>query len=352
LGASTEVTIGPATRPAAGQSNETLLFTATVDGVERRLVARLQPSERQIFLAADVVREGRVVAGVNTAGLAPVPHVIGIEPSAEALGRPFFVMEHVEGRVPLARPSIHLVGWLPELTIDERRLLWSSAIDALVAIHATNWRVTHEFLLDGTDPAAVLERHISRLVDWYRWTTQGREYPVTDAGVDRLIDGLAAVSHTEPVFVWGDARVGNMIFDATHRVAAAIDWEVATIGSPAIDVAHWLFFDDFMTGASGINALTGWPDRATTIAEYESRSGRRLTDLAYFELMDEVFMATTLIRQSDWRVERSLAPADTRMGHDNAVTQMLARRLGQAVPGLSPDYLAHRGLASGLAVDL
>ncbi len=280
----------------------------------------------------------------------PRPHVIGIEPSAEVLGRPFFVMERVEGRVPLARPSIHLVGWLPELTVAEREAMWSSAIDALVAVHATNWQVTHEFLLDGTDPAAVLERHIARLVEWYHWATRGRDYPITDAGIDRLISGLPAVSHTEPVLVWGDARVGNMIFGADHRVAAAIDWEVATIGSPAIDMAHWLFFDDFMTTASGIDALPGWPDRATTIAEYESRSGRRLTDLAYFELMDEVFMATTLIRQSDWRVERGLAPADTRMGHDNAVTQMLARRLGLAVPGLSPDYLAHRGLAAGAAV--
>jgi len=37
-----------------------------------------------------------------------------------------------------------------------------------------------------------------------------------------------------------------------------------------------------------------------------------------------------------------LAPPDTRMGHDNAVTQMIARRLGLPVPELSPDYLAHR----------
>ncbi len=306
--------------------------------------------ERQIFLAADVVREGRVVAGVGAARLAPVPRVIGVEPSADILGRPFFVMEHVDGRVPLARPSIHLVGWLPKLTIDQRQVLWSSAIDALVAIHATPWPVTHPFLLDGTDAATVLERHIARMVEWYRWTTRGREYPITDAGIDRLIGGLPAVSHTEPVLVWGDARVGNMIFGADDRVAAAIDWEVATIGSPAIDVAHWLFFDDFMTAASGIDALPGWPDRATTIVEYESRSGRRLTDLAYFELMDEVFMATTLIRQSDWRVERGVALSDTRMGHDNAVTQMLARRLGLATPGLSPDYVEHRGLPGGVAV--
>ena len=56
-------------------------------------------------------------------------------------------------------------------------------------------------------------------------------------------------------------------------------------------------------------------------------------------------MATTLIRQADARVARGLAPPDTRMGHDNTVTQMIARRLGLPVPDLSPDYLAHRGVA-------
>jgi hypothetical protein len=55
------------------------------------------------------------------------------------------------------------------------------------------------------------------------------------------------------------------------------------------------------------------------------------------------FLATTLIRQADARVQRGQLPAGTRMGHDNTVTQMLARRLGLPVPELSADYLLHRG---------
>jgi aminoglycoside phosphotransferase (APT) family kinase protein len=143
--------------------------------------------------------------------------------------------------------------------------------------------------------------------------------------------------------VWGDARVGNMIFGKQNTVVAAIDWEVATIGPPAIDVAHWLFFDDFATHACGIEPLPGWPDRATTISRYEDLSGRALDDLEFFEMMEEFFIATTLIRQADARVAHGLAPPDTRMGHDNTVTQMLARRLALPIPDLSPDYVAHRG---------
>jgi aminoglycoside phosphotransferase (APT) family kinase protein len=153
---------------------------------------------------------------------------------------------------------------------------------------------------------------------------------------------LDEVRAVEPVLVWGDARVGNMIFGDEHTVVAAIDWEVASIGPPAIDVAHWLFFDEFATRACGIEPLPGWPDRAATVARYEALSGRSLDDLEFFELMDELFMATTLIRQADARVARGLAPPETRMGHDNTVTQMLARRLGLPLPDLSPDYIAHR----------
>jgi aminoglycoside phosphotransferase (APT) family kinase protein len=135
-----------------------------------------------------------------------------------------------------------------------------------------------------------------------------------------------------------------MIFGTGPRVAAVIDWEVASIGAPEIDLGHWLFFDRFATDAIGVEPLPGWPDRATTIARYEERSGRALHHLDDFEMLEELFIATTLIRQADARVARGLAPADTRMGHDNTVTQMLARRLGLTVPDLSPDYLAHRGV--------
>ena len=136
----------------------------------------------------------------------------------------------------------------------------------------------------------------------------------------------------EPVLVWGDPRVGNMIFGADHTVAAAIDWETATVGRAERDVAHWLFFDEFQTDAVGIDRLPGWPDRETTITRYEAQSGRRLRDLEFFDMMDELFMATTLIRQADARVARGLAAREHRMGHDNTVTQMLARRFGLPVP--------------------
>src|ERR1700722_7481289 len=105
-----------------------------------------------------------------------------------------------------------------------------------------------------------------------------------------------------------------MICGDAGGVAAAIDWEVATIGAAGIDLGHWLFFDAFATTGAGGDRLPGWPDRDTTIARCQERSGRTIADIEFFELLEELFIATTLIRQADLRVARGLAPPDTRLG--------------------------------------
>jgi aminoglycoside phosphotransferase (APT) family kinase protein len=340
------VTIDEVSRPAAGQSNDTVLVTASHPGdpgrVVERLVVRRQSTGTTIFRDPDVIREFRVLEGLAGTGV-PAPRVRWAETDPAVLGSPFFVMEQIAGRVPVGKPSIHTVGWLPTLSANEVDHLWRSALDALVAVHEVDWRTSHPFLLDGGDPDAGFPAYVDKLVDWYRWCADGREYPVTDAAAELLQQGARAVT-SAPTLLWGDARVGNMIFGDDHAVAAAIDWETASIGPPEVDVAHWLFFDEFGTSAVDIDRLPGWPDRDTTIARYEAASGRHLGDLALFDVLDGLFMAGTLIRQADARVARGAAPADTRMGHDNTVTQMLARRLGLPVPELSRDYLAHRGM--------
>jgi aminoglycoside phosphotransferase (APT) family kinase protein len=341
-----QVRIPAVSRPAGGQSNDTILFDAQWNdhGRARRdqFVLRREQIEHHIFRAPDVIREFRVLAGLRSSWV-PVPRVRWAEPDPAVLGAPFFVMHAVLGNVPLAKPSIHSHGWLPTLTVHERTRLWNSALDALVAIHAVDWRASHAFLLDGDPANAAFAAHLDRIADWYRWATSGREHPITDTALERLQEARDPIDAGPPVLVWGDARIGNMIFGADHRVAAVIDWEVASIGPPEIDVGHWLFFDRFATEAAGVEPLPGWPDREATVARYEERSGRRLVDLERFEMLEELVIATTLIRQADARVARGLARPDTRMGLDNAVTQMLARRLGLPVPELSPDYVAHRG---------
>ena len=245
----------------------------------------------------------------------PVPKVLWRGRDPAVLGAPFFVMERVEGVVPTGKPSIHLVGWLSTLTVNERARLWAAALDVLVAVHAVEWRATHRFLVTDQPEGSSVAGHVTRLTEWYRWATQGRSYPITDAAAAYLEDRAGSVASAEDVLLWGDPRVGNMVFGDDLVPAAALDWETASIGPAERDVAHWLFFDEFGTDAVGIDRLPGWPDREATVSRYEERSGRRLGDLAFFDVLQALFVATTLIRQADARVAAGLAPPGTRMGH-------------------------------------
>jgi aminoglycoside phosphotransferase (APT) family kinase protein len=303
-------------------------------------VLRRQPTTRQLFIDADVLREAKVIEGLATTAI-PAPRVRWIEDDPNVLGAPFFVMDRIDGTVPAAKPSIHAVGWLPMLSPSERRRLWDAAMATMVAVHAVDWRQTHGFLLRGDEAEATTAGYVAWLAEWYRWTTKGRSFPVTDAALGWLEANVPG-DDRDAVLVWGDPRLGNMLFADDLTVVGALDWENARIGSRCQDLAHWLFFDAFATTLSGIERLEGFPGREETIARYEEVSGARVGDLRFFDVSQAFFIAVTLIRQADLSVAAGTLGEGTTMGHGNVVTQLLARLLGIDEPELSPDYLAHR----------
>jgi aminoglycoside phosphotransferase (APT) family kinase protein len=339
-GAVTSVEVSSPVRAGVGQSSETWLFEARWTQGGRRhtadLVLRKQPGYDGIFLRPDAGREFETIRSLGSYPAVPVPRVRWVERDPSVLGAPFFVMDRVPGVVPSGRPSIHATGWLTTLTAGQRRSAWQSSIDAIAALHEVPWPSSHAFL--AGQPA-----YLQQMAEWYHWAAAGRRFPVTDAALAYVLDRAAGATTSPPVLAWVDARPGNIIFDPDRCVPAAlIDWEVATLAPPEVDLAHWLIFDEFATSAAGIERLPGYASPEEILSRYETVSGRRLGDIGYFEIVQCLFLATTLIRQADAHVRAGLLPLGTRMGYGNSLTQMLARRLGLAIPELSEDYLLHR----------
>ena len=327
-----------------GNSNVTMPFTARWPGGSLDLVLRMQVPSNRIFLDADVLREHRILAALADGGDVPVPRPHWAEPDAAVLGQPFFVMERVAGTVPTGAPSIHAAGWLTERTPDERAVAWDSALRAIGAVHAVDWQARLPFLADGVHGTS-LDSRLAHASTWYEWAKRDREYPITDAAFEHLASNVPNAPGP-PTLLWGDARWGNLLFDDRCRVAAILDWELASIGPAAIDLGWWLAFDEFTTHAHGVAPLPSYPSRAATIERYEQITGTSVDDPDWYEIYCAWVLTVTVIRMADIGVAAGRIPPDNRMGEGNLTAQMLARRLDLPVPDLDPHYAARRGLAA------
>jgi aminoglycoside phosphotransferase (APT) family kinase protein len=198
--------------------------------------------------------------------------------AGELLDVPVFVMDFIDGAV--------ITEKTPAPRDDEalRRRIAESLVDTLAALHAVPWREVG--LGDFGKPEGFNARQLRRM----------RSLVAVDETVPKpfaaLDDWLHA--HLPPEsgtsIVHNDFRIGNMIVDpATGRVAAVLDWELATIGDPLADLgyllASWPVQGEPVvpTAAMGTAVLeAGYPSRAALLVRYADRTGADLSGLNWY----------------------------------------------------------------------
>src|SRR5690606_32188017 len=111
------------------------------------------------------------------------------------------------------------------------------------------------------------------------WAGGDRPQPLIERALDWLEAHRPADEPT--VLCWGDARIGNIIFDGT-RPAAVLDWEMVTLGSPEMDLAWSIFLDRHHSEGIGTARLEGFPGYDETVARYEALTGHRVRRLHYY----------------------------------------------------------------------
>jgi aminoglycoside phosphotransferase (APT) family kinase protein len=248
---------------------------------DAELVVRRPPRGPLPPSAHDVLREARVLRALE--GDAPVPRVLAICEDADVLGAPFYVMERLAGEVV----SDTLPGALDSEA--ERRRMGEELVDALVTLHAVDWRAAG---LEGFGrPDGYLERQLKRFGGlWERNRT--RELPA----VERVGTWLGAHLPQSPpaTIVHGDFRLGNVMYapEPPARLVAIFDWEMSTIGDPLADLGYlctfWISREDSPAGIFERHAVTrapGFPTRAELVARYEERSGRSMGDIRWYQAL-------------------------------------------------------------------
>lgn len=313
-----------------GFSSDTLLFDARIQegGRERveRLVARLEPRGFNVFPRYDVAAQFRILEALGAETDVPVPRARWLETDASVLGVPFYVMDRVEGVVPTDNPPMHVGGWVPELAPDARARLWWSGVEVLCRVHRLDPHALGlGFLAEpdlGPDGAAQELARYERMMAW--GLPEPDRYPV----VQRAFAWLRETKpEGEPVgLCWGDSRLANMIFRDLECVAV-LDWEMALLANPLLDLAWWITADRCFSEGIGAPRLEGLPGWEETVERWCERTGREATHLGWYQVLALVRFAVIMARIALQMKHYGILPEDADMDVHNLASTTLARVL-------------------------
>lgn len=204
--------------------------------VKREIIIRKAPEAGLMAENYDVSIEYRVLTALNKTKMA-VPRTLWIEENPEVMGRPFYVMEKVEGSVPFP-PAVSFDPTYRLFSDDKERLsIADDFIKNLAYLHNVDWRPL------GLDFLGVPERGTGSAMMQVRYwedriTRAGfRDKPVIAYTVAWLKNNL--VENDRICIVHGDYRSGNYI-TRDKRIAAILDWELVHLGDPLGDIAYVL----------------------------------------------------------------------------------------------------------------
>ena len=248
-----------------GQSNPTFLLKTP--GARYVMRAKPAPAAKLLPSAHAVDREYRIITALDGAGV-PVPRTFALCVDEGVIGRAFYVMDYVEGRVLWDQA-------LPGMSRDERRAIYDEMNRVIAQLHGVDYQAI------GLETFGKPGNYFARQLD--RWSKQYRASETERIeAMDRLMAWLpgAIPPGDETTIVHGDYRLDNLVFHPTEpRILAILDWELSTLGHPLADFSYhcmsWHIPPAHFRGIAGLDLPgLGIPSEAEYVATYCRRTGR------------------------------------------------------------------------------
>jgi len=281
----------------------------------RELVLRRPPRGSDVRSAHDMGREHRILSALH-AVYPKAPRPLAECQDSTVIGAPFYVMERVRGVI------LRDGARLPEgaLGPDTMSRLSSALVDGLVELHAVDFAACS---LGGLGrPEGYVARQVSGWTE--RWA-KARTDDVPD--VDTAAAWLSRNQPADgaPALIHNDFKYDNLVLNAgLDRILAVLDWEMATIGDPLLDLGtslgYWLDPDDpagwRTLGFLGLTARPGNLSRSGVLQGYARASGRDPGDGVFLYAFG-LFKITVIAQQIYARFQRGLTrdPRFAGLGH-------------------------------------
>ncbi|CAB5716325.1 Phosphotransferase enzyme family [Delftia tsuruhatensis] len=256
-----------------GQSNPT--YKLVTPGRSYVMRSKPGPVARLLPSAHAIEREFRVMKGLAGTDV-PVPHMYALCEDESIIGRAFYIMECMEGRVLWDQS-------LPGMEPDRRAAIYDEMNRVISALHTVDF--TAQGLADYGRSGNYFERQIGR---WSKQYVASITQPIPE--MDQLMQWLpahmpaSALDASRVSIVHGDFRLDNLMFHPTEpRVIAVLDWELSTLGHPLADFSYhcmsWHIPATLGRGIAGKDlAALGIPSEQEYIRRYCERTGLKDVD--------------------------------------------------------------------------
>jgi aminoglycoside phosphotransferase (APT) family kinase protein len=210
-------------------------------------------------------------------------------------------MERVDGVVPTDLPPYAISGWVAEGTPGQRQRLQDESVQVLTELHAIPNAVERfAFLQPHRTQASSLRQHVLDTRGYYEWVaSDGIRSPLLERAFTWLEDNWPA-SEGPAVLSWGDSRIGNMMFRHFSPIAV-LDWEMAAVAPPEVDLAWMAFMHFFFESMLGKHGVIGLPEMmrpADLASTYAKLSGYEPRDMPFYLTYSAIRYAIVMFRIS------------------------------------------------------
>ena len=170
-----------------------------------------------------------------------------------------------------------------------------------------------------------LDQELNYYLNFHEWAMEGEAHPVADKAREWLIANKPVSNQSS--IVWGDSRCANVMYLPDGEISAVLDWEMASLGDPCMDLAWGIAIDDCNSKGVGAERLPGFPGPVATIAKWEALTGFSADNFDYFYTLALYKFTVIMIKVVRKLEHYEIMPMGLNAHINNHVTPILEAKL-------------------------